>query len=125
MAVQLRSIGLTRLSEPENVGFFNQVLRTEPFMTARGDYMETYVRAGHASDIKDVWEMALFHALELLRLDASGSTDALYVTPFILLNLHRDDDAFGFIRYWTKINIVGEESILEEMYRHIHSQEGE
>lgn len=49
-----------------------------------------------------------------------------FVTPFILLYLNRDDDAFDFIRYWEKADFMrGEESIAELLRRHARSREGE
>lgn len=130
LAVPLRSIRLTLFSEPENlfetrVGTFAQVERTRPYTTARGDLMETYMRAAYAADIKDVWEIVLSHALELMRMDATGSEDVRYGTPFTLLNLHRDDDAFDFIRYWMKRNGGGEDVIAELLHLHAGSEEGD
>ena len=86
--------------------------------------MESYMRAACATEIKDVGEKALFHALELLRLDATESKNVRYTTPFILLNVQRDDDAFDFIRFMMNLNGASEDVAVELLRRHEESQEG-
>ena len=49
-----------------------------------------------------------------------------YGTPFILLYLNRDDDAFDFIRHWVKVGVIRDsDGFVELMRRHVQSKEGE
>ena len=117
--------------EPQNIfethiGIFNEGPQTLAYMTARCELVESYFQAAHDVEIKEVWEKALFHALVLLREDASDPYGMRYVTPFILLYLNRDDDAYDFIRYWVEIGFVRDrDGILEMMLRHTNSKEGD
>ncbi|GAX27806.1 hypothetical protein FisN_13Hu087 [Fistulifera solaris] len=95
--------------EPENVfemqvGAFGQQEVTLPYMNSLRSLVTSFVVAAHEADIKQVWETTLAHALELQRLDAIGPQDIRCMTPFMLLNLNRDDDAFDFMRHWMKID---------------------
>ncbi|GAX21659.1 hypothetical protein FisN_29Hu097 [Fistulifera solaris] len=126
-AVPLRDTRLRPGEEPKNlfetqVGILGQYYVADTYMLARLNLVKSYWQAADATENKHVWEKALFHALELLRLDVSGAPDLLTIIPFILLNLHRDDDAFDFMRYW--ISIEGE--TMEEIQRlTLQSQEGD
>ena len=126
LAAPLRNARQPESSEPQNlfetqVGSFDKAL-TQPYMTARRNLMESYCwHAAYVTDVKCVWEKALFHALEILRLNACGPANLLDETVFILLNLNRDDDAFAFIRHWVSI----EERLNGLMLRHTQSQEGD
>ncbi|GAX21478.1 hypothetical protein FisN_10Hu057 [Fistulifera solaris] len=79
------------------VGEFNTF--GHDYLEARGELAKSYWEAAHDSDVKDVWELSLFHFLEISRLDATGtsSAEARHRVPFILLYLNRDDDAFASI----------------------------
>jgi hypothetical protein len=103
--------------EPQNffesqVGLFGQFYESQAYLTTRRELVELYAQAGNILETKCVWEKALSHALELLRLDFRDVNNTRYAIPFILLNLNRDDDAFDFIRYWMNNH-------------HFESQEGE
>ncbi|GAX17122.1 hypothetical protein FisN_5Hu508 [Fistulifera solaris] len=107
------------------VGTFGQWEDTRVYMAARSNLVDAYWIAASVVDIKDVWEMALYHVLELQRLDVDGPFDTHLVTPFILLSLHRDDDAFDYIRYHLNMIDADEETIMELMSRHVAFQEGD
>jgi hypothetical protein len=116
--------------EPENyfekrLGTFGQWEETQMYMLAHNTLMDNYVQAAFVVEIKDVWEKALFHALELLRLDAIGPTDVRYTIPFMLLNLNRDDAAFDFIRHWTKFDFDSIVNLVASVLSHVGSQEGQ
>lgn len=49
---------------------------------------------------RDAWSVVLFHHLEMLRLCAPDNMDMRLPTPFLLLRLNRDDDAYCFCRHW-------------------------
>lgn len=69
-------------------GAFGQQQETLPYMAALRSLVKTFVQVAHAAEIKYVWEKALFHALELQRLDAIAPLDVRCLTSFILLNLY-------------------------------------
>ncbi|GAX27668.1 hypothetical protein FisN_13Hu237 [Fistulifera solaris] len=104
------------------VGDFGQCPKTQMYLAARHALMDTYETAASEVKIQEVYEKALFHALAVLRLDAEDGIETRYVAPFILLNLHPDDDAFDFIRYWMKVS--GQETT-EEFWVRLQSEEGE
>jgi hypothetical protein len=52
---------------------------TEPYMNARFELAESYFRAAYEVEIEAVWEKALFHSLEILRLDASNLVSLLSI----------------------------------------------
>ncbi len=97
------------LSNPENVfetetGNFWGMPEMKAYMKATFALAEAYTAAASACDVKEVWEKALFHFLEHLRLGAPDCMGARFRTPFfLLLNLHRDDDACNFIDYSMQI----------------------
>jgi hypothetical protein len=80
--------------------------------------MKSLVRATHAREIQCVWERAFDYTLELQRLDVLAPMDSQALIAFILLNLHRDDDAFAFIRSWMKTDMTGNETASELAMRH-------
>jgi hypothetical protein len=104
------------------VSDFGNCPETQMYLATRHALIDTYETAALEVKIREVCEKALFHALAVLRLDAGDGIETRYVTPFILLNLHRDDDAFDFIRYWMKI--TGQETT-EEFWIRLQTQEGE
>ncbi|GAX17186.1 hypothetical protein FisN_10Lh034 [Fistulifera solaris] len=128
--VPLRSTIIDVFLEPQNffesqVGLFGQFYQAQEYMTARRHLVELYVQAANIVETKSVWEKALSHALELMRLDYRDVIETRYVIPFILLNLNRDDDAFDFIRYWMKIDLNDRSKLFDLMNRHFESREGE
>lgn len=130
LAVPLNSLRLDAISPPENVfkrqvGLFSQWGETRAYISARRGLVEAYWCTANEVEIKDVWDKAAFHALETVRLDALGSTDVRFMIPFLLLNLHRDDDVFDFIRHWTKRNVINPENVNETLLHHALSQEGD
>ncbi len=113
--------------EPQNifetqVGYFGLVPETHSYLNARRYLVETYIHASFSTEIKDVWEKALFHALGLLRLDMNDPFDIQMIIPFILLHLNRDDDTYDFVCFWLKANTFDQESLEKILCR---SQEGE
>lgn len=127
-AVPLRNMRVRVLSEnffETQVGTFGRDPETSAYMEARGELAENYMRAAYVADIKAVWDTAIFHILELLRLDATGPMNWLDLLPFMLLNVHRDDDTYTFIRYWMRIKVAREVNMIEAMRRHILSKEGD
>jgi hypothetical protein len=95
---------------------------TEPYMRARFDLAESYFQAAYEVEIKAVWEKALFHSLEILRIDATDLLDVHRTTPFLLLYLNRDDDAFDFIRFTIRSVNAG---MPEIKTRYQNSKEGD
>jgi len=49
---------------------------------------------------RNAWSLVLNHHLELLRLFGSRNKLLRWPTPFLLLFLDRDDDAYCFCRHW-------------------------
>ena len=83
---------------------------------------DSYWDAAYNCEIKVVWERALFHNLELLRLDAWCADVIRIRVPFILLYLNREDDAYAFTRYWLMIEDLNYDQILAP---HRRSREGD
>lgn len=132
LAIPLRNTPFDDDPEPQNIfetqiGRFSLGEQTRTYMFSRHELVESYFHAAFDVEIKEVWEKALFHALVLLREDASDPRGMMFVTPFILLYLNRDDDAFDFIRYWVNVTFIvdNQESVMELMGRHFQSKEGE
>jgi hypothetical protein len=130
VTVPLRSTIIDVFLEPQNffvsqVGLFGQFYQAHEYLTARRYLVDLYAQAAHIAETKSVWERALSHALELMRLDYRDVVGTRSVIPFILLNLNRDDDAFDFIRYWTKIDLDDRSKLFDLMNRHFVSQEGD
>lgn len=102
------------------VGCFWGLTETRKYLCARQSLSEVYWILTYGHEVKEIYEKALFHNLELMRLCIGDDLDARYHTPFILLNLNRDDDAYTFIRYWMRLH--SGERIQEEEIRKRHSQ---
>jgi hypothetical protein len=103
-------------------GDFGGFDETQNYMEARTHLADSYWTAAYDSEVKEVWEKALFHYLELLRLDASYKCEVRFRVPFILLYLNRDDEAYAFIRYWLNF---GNQDYDEVVARHGRSHEGD
>ncbi|GAX21174.1 hypothetical protein FisN_14Hu385 [Fistulifera solaris] len=73
-------------------------------------------------EVKEVWEMALNHFLELVRLDPEYHCEVGYYVPLALLYLNRDDDAYAFVRYVINVENLDSNEILS---RHARSREGD
>jgi hypothetical protein len=106
--------------EPENifetrVGDFGLIEEAADYLTTRHELADSYWHAAYDSEIKEVWEMALFHYLELLRLDDLVGFETTYRVPFILLYLNRDDDAYAFIRH-----CIGPDDSIDDEYYDSH-----
>jgi hypothetical protein len=123
-AAPLRNFHSQNLFET-HVTNFSQVQETQEYMTSRWGLMETYWQAACKSEIKEVWEKALFHSLAMLRLDMSDFMEMRYVTPFILLDLQRDDDAFAFVRYFISLDYLGDAATDDLRRRYMQCQEGD
>jgi hypothetical protein len=85
------------------IGMFSEGPEARRYMVARRELVESYFQAALDVEIKEVWEKALFHALVQLREAVSDPKGMIYVTPFILLYLNRDDDAFDFVQHWVNL----------------------
>ncbi len=108
------------------IGMFSEGPEAHRYMVARRELVESYFQAAFDVEIKEVWEKALYHALVQLREALSDPRGMIYVTPFILLHLNRDDDAFDFVQYWVNLKYIrGNESMMEIMNRHVQSKEGD
>lgn len=127
-ALRLTNTPFGENTQPENVfktrvGSFALGHQTRSYMVARRELTIHYFEAAFDVEIKSVWEKALFHSLELLRLDARDSVRMRLSVPFVLIYLNRDDDAFDFMRYL----LQGGAGQSEEDFvrRHVRSHEGE
>ncbi|GAX12621.1 hypothetical protein FisN_13Lh086 [Fistulifera solaris] len=107
------------------IGAFGRYHPTLIYMGALKDVVKSLVRAAQASEMQCVWERAFDYTLELQRLDVLAPLDSQALTAFILLNLHRDDDAFDFIRSWMQTDLTGHETARELAMRHDGIQKGE
>lgn len=108
------------------IGLFRDDHITHRYMVARRQLVESYFHAASAVDVKEVWEKALYHALVQLREAITDPRGMIYVTPFILLNLNRDDEAYDLVRYWVSVYCVWTTRPMTEiMSRHVESKEGE
>jgi hypothetical protein len=103
---------------------FSEVQETKEYMTARWGLMETYWEAACQAETKAVWEKVLYHSLALLRLEMFDVMEMRYITPFILLDLQRDDDAFAFVRYFISLDYLGDAATDDLQRRYIQCQEG-
>ncbi|GAX29230.1 hypothetical protein FisN_28Lu089 [Fistulifera solaris] len=81
------------------------------YISARSALATAYWESAYESELKEVWEKSLHYYSEQLRLDAAFRNEARsrFRVPFILLYLNRDDEAYAFIRYWLKVEEVGED----------------
>ncbi len=95
---------------------------TEKYLEARAKLAKSYWMAAYDCEVKEVWEKALFHYLEVLRLDERNGFKTKFRAPFILLYLNRDDDAYASIRYRLQHDDLDSDEILE---RHKRSREGD
>ncbi|GAX15112.1 hypothetical protein FisN_12Lu377 [Fistulifera solaris] len=108
------------------VGLFGQLDATANYMDARIGLIEMYLKAAFRVEIKNVWEKVLFHALEMQKLDANlPCFSFLEPTLFVLLILHRDDDACDYIHYWMKEKVNKEGDTNKHMLRCSQSKEGD
>ncbi len=122
--VNRMAIPLRRLFETQ-VGNFISFRETRAYLEACCDLMDLFVQAAQTAASNDVWEKALFYALEVQRLEATGLVEVRSVNPFLLLNLHRDDDAFNFMRYWMKSQGTLEETRDSLLPFHAGTQKGD
>lgn len=104
------------------VGEFGDFDETQEYLDARAMLAASYWEAAYDFEVKEVWEKALFHYLELLRLDVTYRCVVRFRVPFILLYLNRDDDAYAFIRYWLRFDELDYDEVL---LRHASSREGD
>lgn len=81
------------------------------------------VLAGIAEEyeVRPLLEKISVHRLELLRLIGRDDMEQRFVVPFTLLSLNRDDDCYGFLKYWICIIITG----IYSPGRHRESSRGE
>jgi hypothetical protein len=107
------------------VGNFGQWEATQVYLTVRKDLMKVYMGAAFEPQSKVLYEKALYHALEIQRLDSHKSSEVRYMTPFMLVNLHRDDDAFDFIRCWLNTDLSRQLDRVAVAMRHFASKEGD
>lgn len=122
MEEEARMLGRTYFET--HAGNFGEFEEARCYVHERCDLAEAFWRMASACDVRQVWEKALFHCLELLRLDLQDTGLVHLRTPFILLHLNRDDDAFDFIRY----NSAASEQSFdydEIVARYAHSKEGD
>lgn len=92
---------------PENlfethVGSFWGMFDTRDYMRARLRLADEIHDLAWEYETVQAWEQAIQHYQEMLRLCASDNLGLRGRFPFLLLNVNRDDDAFDFIRHWTK-----------------------
>ncbi|GAX27669.1 hypothetical protein FisN_13Hu236 [Fistulifera solaris] len=106
-------------------GLFSQWEETFSYMKTRCELAENLTKAAYLGEIKAVGEKALIHFLEILRLDARGPQTFLDTAPFLLLHVHRDDDAFDFMRHWMKMHPINDDKITDTMPRYFESKEGD
>jgi tetratricopeptide (TPR) repeat protein len=106
------------------VGQFGELELEEvqEYLTARAYLAHSYWDVAYEYEIKELWEKALFHYLEILRLDPSYDCEIHFRISFTLLYLNRDDDAFAFIRYWLKFENLRRDEIIS---RHAQAAEGD
>jgi hypothetical protein len=104
------------------IGEFGELDETEKYLKACAKLAKSYWMAAYDCEVKEVWEKALFHYLELLRLDEMNGFNTKFRVPFILLYLNRDDDAYAFIRYCLQYDDLDPDEIL---VKHKHSREGD
>ncbi|GAX25585.1 hypothetical protein FisN_28Hu055 [Fistulifera solaris] len=104
------------------VGFFDEGESTRAYLESLFNLANSYWLAAYESEIKEVWEKALFCYSEILRLNIAHQCDVRFRVPLILLYLNRDDDAYSFIRYWINFE---EQDDTELFSRHERSREGD
>jgi hypothetical protein len=105
----------------EFTGYLFGIENTQTYLQARIKLADLYWIAAYDSEVKDVWEKALFHYLEILRLDVSDPSNVRFRVPFILLYLNRNDEAYAFIQYC----LSEKEDIRELVQRHQQTHEGD
>jgi hypothetical protein len=79
----------------------------------------------YQSNVKQVWEKALFLQLEHLRLGALDRMRGRIRLPFFLLQMNRDDDAVSFIQHWVKLKDFGDTLPDWDYDLHRNSNEGD
>ena len=78
----------------------NEPITTEVIRSMRLLF-EKVVETAERLGTRSLWELALEIAVELKRISHVALPDLIDETiPSILLKLHRDDDAIGYIKYW-------------------------
>lgn len=58
-------------------------------------------------EVRPLLEIIANHRLELMRLIGCDELEQRYVVPFTLLSVNRDDDCYGFVKYWISLIIAG------------------
>lgn len=102
-------------------GMFWEIPQARDYCTIR--YRLANVLGGIAEEyeVRPLLKSICLHRLELLRLIACDDTEQRFVVPFTLLRLNRDNDCYGFLKYWMSILTTG----IYSPRRHQKSSRGE
>jgi hypothetical protein len=98
---------------------------TTAYMEATYALSDLYWQAAYQCEVKEVWEKALYHLLEHLRLGAIDTKGARARVPFVLLALNRDDEALTFIQYWVQVDLATEDDPEIIFRAHENTKEGD
>lgn len=77
---------------------------TRSYIRARTALFKKQQAIAEQIQTHDAWTAVFDHHLGMLRLCAFDQTGLRLATPFLLLRLNRDDDAYCFCRHWLKSN---------------------
>ena len=95
------------------------------YLEARSNLAAMYWDAAYESEVKEVWERALFHCKETMQFDAAYDPPTRIRVPFILLCLNRDDEAYAYIRFWLKVEDYSDPVYDEGISWHGRSEGGD
>ena len=123
-ANKLRSILGDTIFETQTGNFWD-IPHATTYMDVTYALSNWYCIVAHQSGVKEVWEKALFHILEHLRLGAIDQMEARWRAPFLLLSLNRDDDAYAFIRFWVTLMVAVTVNLIAMFEKHVNSKEGD
>eukprot|EP01084_Bolivina_argentea_P276557 471901_1 len=106
-AVQKQAQKLTKNGyfKDENVGHFWQNIETRNYCYIRNSLASHILIEARSKEIKPMYESALDHYMELLRLCHGDNLSVRDEAIFILLRLNRIEDAYNFIKWWMTIDL--------------------
>ena len=91
----------------EEAGHFWGILETRPYCRARYGLAEAILELADEKKQSFIYEKALAHNMELLRLIHSDNMGIRYEVPFVFLMLNRDEDCYNFLKWWGTIDPHG------------------
>ena len=86
-----------------SVGDFWGLDDPRDYCCTRLELADEILHVAHDYERISIFDIAISHYLELMRLSHSDNQGCRSRTPFILLSMDRDDDAYNFIKWWESV----------------------